>query len=1206
MSTINEEEEFEDILQFTSEDVKKEVAFWNHSVVCYILGANPPWDVIEDYVFKVWDQFGVDRVSFMDNGVFLVRLKRPEQRDALLNSGYYLFENKPVVVKPWNSEADLVKGDMDIVPVWIRMTGIPLKFWGDCLSSIAGYGHDEHQCRKKAAQRKPKAVNKAGNLPQKPKQVWRPVPVQKVQNHTAKSPVQVTPLFTPEVFPPLAKGISSTPARQLMRMNRQDGVFGQKVVGKSGAYTFMDALNGMTTPGARKVVKWFMHNNGVGLFGLLETKLKPSGLLNKNSSLCDGWSVSTNCSWHKGGRIWVLWNPLCSEVTFLAYGAQFIHMMVVSRTDHKKFLLTMVYAFNGINERQELWNFLKKESGCCSLPWLWTGDFNAVLSPVERLGGNTTEAEMQQFQDCVSICGMEDLSATGALFTCNSTVIASALLEEIQKMIMEQPGDMELIQNEYNLSQEVRALIEARDSFLAQKAKIQWSIAGDINTDYFHHAIKKRTMLNKVMQIETKDGVLCTEGSKIQQAFLDYYEELLGKSNQTNDVNVNVVRRGSCCTDDHWALLAKPVTFEEIRSCLFSIPKDKSPGPDGYTSQFFKDAWDIIGDEIGGAIMNFFDSGKLLSQINSTVITLIPKVDRPTNVTHFRPISCCNVIYKTISKLLCNRLALVLPDIISRNQEAFVKGRSILENILICQDLVRYYSRKTVSSRSMFKLDLQKAYDTIEWGFVEQMLGALHFPEKFKGLIMSCITSTSFTLNLNGIQFGYFHGKRGLRQGDPMSPLIFTICMEYLTRILDYATHQWYFRYHPLCAGLKLNHLLFADDLMLFCKGDVRSMMLLLRAISTSSASSGLRVNASKSEVIFNGVSDAVRADIVQISGCKEGQLPLRYLGIPIQPGRLTRQDCNILLDWITAKIKGIGARKLSYAGRLTLINSVLNTLHNYWASIFLIRKCIITRIEAICRNYLWDGGAEYQRAPLVAWHTADRLWVLWIDHVYMKGGDWNSYTPPTDVNWNWRNICKVKSRMAAEFQNGVWVHDPKGILFASILVSCWLQGTHPPVQWYEDVWDSWCVPKHAFIGWLIKREALNTRLKLKHIGVCTTDSCVLCEGGPESHDHLFQDCPYSVRVIGFIEDWLQRKLLSPGLHYTMQQRRIGRVALLACWYHLWQERNRCRLELNLHTPGCVGEAIKKLVTVRLRGCNIIPARRSEKDWLQRIGVIIS
>ncbi|XP_074292053.1 uncharacterized protein LOC141618891 [Silene latifolia] len=1017
-----------------------------------------------------------------------------------------------------------------------------------------------------------------------------------------------------------------------------------------------------------------MHNNGVGLFGLLETKLKPSGLLNKNSSLCDGWSVSTNCSWHKGGRIWVLWNPLWFEVTFLAYGAQFIHMMVVSRTDHKKFLLTMVYAFNGINERQELWNFLKKESGCCSLPWLWTGDFNAVLSPVERLGGNTTEAEMQQFQDCVSICGMEDLSATGALFTwsnkqdagsrvysrldrimgnqdwmdnfgeylahfhpeglfdhcpctlvdrqtdfggkksfkyfnmwgsaeefkecvsgvwkntyggtkmfkvikklkdlkpvlkllnktCfsdveNSTVIASALLEEIQKKLMEQPGDLELIQNEYNLSQEVRALIEARDSFLAQKAKIQWSIAGDINTAYFHHAIKKRTMLNKVMQIETKDGV--------------------------------------------------------------TIPKDKSPGPDGYTSQFFKDAWDIIGDEIGGAIMNFFESGKLLSQINSTVITLIPKVDRPTNVTHFRPISCCNVIYKTISKLLCNRLALVLPDIISRNQGAFVKGRSILENILICQDLVRYYSRKTVSSRSMFKLDLQKAYDTIEWGFVEQMLGALHFPEKFKGLIMSCITSTSFTLNLNGIQFGYFHGKRGLRQGDPMSPLIFTICMEYLTRILDYATHQWYFRYHPLCAGIKLNHLLFADDLMLFCKGDVRSMMLLLRAISTFSASSGLRVNASKSEVIFNGVSDAVRADIVQISGFKEGQLPLRYLGIPIQPGRLTRQDCNILLDRITAKIKGIGARKLSYAGRLTLINSVLNTLHNYWASIFLIPKCIITRIEAICRNYLWDGGAEYQRAPLVAWHTvcctkkegglgikearvwniatvgklvnwiytkADRLWVLWIDHVYMKGGDWHSYTPPTDVNWNWRNICKVKSRLAAGFQNGVWIHDPKG--YSVVLVLVLLAGTHPPVQWYEDVWDSWCVPKHAFIGWLIKREALNTRLKLKHIGVCITDSCVLCEGGPESHDHLFQDCPYSVRVIACIEDWLQLKLLSPGLQYTLQQRRIGRVALLACWYHLWQERNRCRLELNLHTPECVGVAIKKLVTVRLRGCNIIPA----------------
>ncbi|XP_074277982.1 uncharacterized protein LOC141601586 [Silene latifolia] len=121
-----------------------------------------------------------------------------------------------------------------------------------------------------------------------------------------------------------------------------------------------------------------MHNHGVGLFGLIETKIKPTNLLNKNTSLCDGWSITTNCSWHKGGRIWVFWKPDLFDLQFLSYDAQYIHMHVHSRVDNK--------------------SFLKLQSQSCVSPWLWLGDFNAVLSPIERLGGSTTEAEMEHFR----------------------------------------------------------------------------------------------------------------------------------------------------------------------------------------------------------------------------------------------------------------------------------------------------------------------------------------------------------------------------------------------------------------------------------------------------------------------------------------------------------------------------------------------------------------------------------------------------------------------------------------------------------------------------------------------------------------------------------------------------------------------------------------------------------------------------------------
>ncbi|XP_074299500.1 uncharacterized protein LOC141630614 [Silene latifolia] len=353
------------------------------------------------------------------------------------------------------------------------------------------------------------------------------------------------------------------------------------------------------------------------------------------------------------------------ELVFLfwAYNAQYIHMLVRSQTDDRKFYLTMIYASNDLHERVELWEFLKQVATNCTDPWLWLGDFNTVLSPVERLGGNTTEIEMEQFQECVSLCCMDDISATGALYTwsnkqaasdrvysrldramgnlewmamygdyiahfhpeglfdhcpctvvhrradlggkrnfkyfnmwgsaeefkpsvlqvwrrsfpgtkmfgvikklkalkpvlkklnatCfsdieNTTTIASLALTNIQQALVDNPEEVNLIQQELDLARDLRELIVARDSFLSQKAKVQWSIEGDLNTAYFHQAIKKRTMMNKVFQIEDKDGRLCTEGADIQMAFLDYYQSLLGSHTQTISVQKHVVTGGPCCT----------------------------------------------------------------------------------------------------------------------------------------------------------------------------------------------------------------------------------------------------------------------------------------------------------------------------------------------------------------------------------------------------------------------------------------------------------------------------------------------------------------------------------------------------------------------------------------------------------------------------------------------------------------------------------
>ncbi|KAL9239029.1 hypothetical protein vseg_013387 [Gypsophila vaccaria] len=143
------------------------------------------------------------------------------------------------------------------------------------------------------------------------------------------------------------------------------------------------------------------------------------------------------------------------------------------------------------------------------------------------------------------------------------------------------------------------------------------------------------------------------------------------------------------------------------------------------------------------------------------------------------------------------------------------------------------------------------------------MIDHLNFPEEFKDMIMECITTPTFSISLNGEMFGYFQGQWGLRQGDPRSPLIFTICMEYLARTLKYAAKKTVFRYHPMCKEIQLANLMFVDDVLLFSRGDVQSMMTLLKSYSTFSKASGLKVNSAKSNAYFRGVQEEIKQDIL-------------------------------------------------------------------------------------------------------------------------------------------------------------------------------------------------------------------------------------------------------------------------------------------------------------------------------------------------------
>ncbi|XP_062104076.1 uncharacterized protein LOC133815236 [Humulus lupulus] len=235
---------------------------------------------------------------------------------------------------------------------------------------------------------------------------------------------------------------------------------------------------------------------------------------------------------------------------------------------------------------------------------------------------------------------------------------------------------------------------------------------------------------------------------------------------------------------------------------------------------------------------------------------------------------------------------------------------------------------------------------------------------------MTCVKIPKFSLLLNGSMHGFFASKRGLRQGDPISPLLFVLGMEYLSRILSKVGTLSGFKYHDKCSNLKLNHLCFADDLLIFCHGDYVSILLMLRGLKLFSSSSGLVPNSDKSAIYYHGMPEAVVDRVLEVSGFSRSHLPFRYLGIPICSKKIPSAECKCILERMISRIRSWSTQNLSYMGRVTLINSVLISIHSYWAQIMILPKKLLKEVEAICRAFLWKGISDTHLPGLIAWEN--------------------------------------------------------------------------------------------------------------------------------------------------------------------------------------------------------------------------------------------
>jgi hypothetical protein len=307
-------------------------------------------------------------------------------------------------------------------------------------------------------------------------------------------------------------------------------------------------------------------------------------------------------------------------------------------------------------------------------------------------------------------------------------------LDLAQKEVFNSLGSADCLLKERECLHAYVSITKAKESFLKQKARNQWLQLGDQNNSFFHHSLRVQNAKNTITHLWDELGNRVEDVKEIKEVAANYYKKLLGTS-QMNFTNEKAARVKSlipsAISTDKAALLVREVTYEEVRDTMFHMPSNKAPGPDGYTSEFFKTSWSIVGEDVVKAVKGFFDTGLLLKEVNSTILSLVPKKVNPSAMGDFRPIAYCNVVYKCITKIISNRMLPFLSDLVSLNQSAFIPSRSISENVLLAQEIVRDYHKEKGSPRCTLKIDLMKAYDSINWDFMIYSLHCFGFPNKF-------------------------------------------------------------------------------------------------------------------------------------------------------------------------------------------------------------------------------------------------------------------------------------------------------------------------------------------------------------------------------------------------------------------------------------------------------------------------------------------
>lgn len=275
--------------------------------------------------------------------------------------------------------------------------------------------------------------------------------------------------------------------------------------------------------------------------------------------------------------------------------------------------------------------------------------------------------------------------------------------------------------------EELWKILKAKDALIVQRSRSRWLKEGDTNSKFFHKCVKLRKSRNSIKALKEGDGWVVSP-FEVRRKVVNYFTDLFAEE-RWDRPKLDGVEFGRLSEAENETLVA-PFSLVEMEAVVKDSDGGKSPGPDGFNFAFIKDFWYLLKDEVRIMFDQFHANEILLKSMLAFFVTLIPKVSSPLELKDFRPISLLGCLYKLLAKVLARRLACVMDSIISTSQSAFLKGRHLVDGVLVVNELVDY-AKKLKKECLIFKVDFEKAYDSVDWGFLEYMMRRVGMCEKW-------------------------------------------------------------------------------------------------------------------------------------------------------------------------------------------------------------------------------------------------------------------------------------------------------------------------------------------------------------------------------------------------------------------------------------------------------------------------------------------